>query len=114
MLVKFISSTSGQIMMFSPVARQLLELLGKDCDARGVFTTEQLPDAIRRLRQASATPDSQKAATPPVEREADDGDSGDPPVGLGQRAFPLIELLERTLADEGYVLWEAPGDFGER
>lgn len=113
MLVKFISSTSGQIMMFAPVARQLLEILGKDCEARGVFTTEQLPDAIRRLRQASATPDSQA----PAESEAEgggSGDSGEPPVGLGQRAFPMIELFERTLADEGYVLWEAPGAFGER
>ncbi|HQC80434.1 MAG TPA: DUF1840 domain-containing protein, partial [Accumulibacter sp.] len=111
---KFISSTSGQIMMFSPVARQLLEILGKDCDARGVFTTEQLPDAIRRLRQASATPDNQAQASPPAGSEAEGGDSGEPPVGLGQRAFPMIELFERTLADEGYVLWEAPGSFGER
>jgi hypothetical protein len=31
MLVKFNSSTSGQIMMFAPAARQLLEILRKDC-----------------------------------------------------------------------------------
>jgi len=41
MLVKFTSSTSGQIMMFAPVARLLLELVGKECTARGVITTEQ-------------------------------------------------------------------------
>jgi hypothetical protein len=54
MLVKFISSTSGQIMMFAAVARQLLDILGKDCSARGVITTEQLPEAIERLRLAAA------------------------------------------------------------
>lgn len=54
MLVKFTSSTSGQIMMFAQVARQLLELVGKDCSARGVITTEQLPEAIERLRAATA------------------------------------------------------------
>lgn len=54
MLVKFTSSTSGQIMMFAQVARQMLEILGKDCNARGVITSEQLPDAIARLRGAVA------------------------------------------------------------
>jgi hypothetical protein len=63
MLVKFISSTSGQIMMFAAVARQLLDILGKDCSARGVITTEQLPEAIERLRLAAAGTPSCDAGT---------------------------------------------------
>jgi len=110
MVVKFTSSTSGQILMMSPVARQLLEVVGKSCTARGVFTAEQLPDAIRRLQRAALDPKAPPAPPP------DSGNSGgeeneEVQVGLGQRAFPLIELFERTLADEGYVMWEAPGDF---
>jgi hypothetical protein len=70
MLVKFNSSTSGQIMMFSPAARQLLEILHKDCTARGVITSEQLPEAIERLRRAVAGGGSSgslppQAGTPP-------------------------------------------------
>ncbi|MBL8398138.1 MAG: DUF1840 domain-containing protein [Candidatus Accumulibacter sp.] len=112
MLVKFTSSTSGQILMMSPVARQLLEIVGKACSARGVFTTEQLPDAIRRLRRAVQDPQHQSApsadATAP---SAAAEDAEETRVGLGQRAFPLIELFERTLADDGFVMWEASGDF---
>ncbi|HMW16970.1 MAG TPA: DUF1840 domain-containing protein [Accumulibacter sp.] len=113
MLVKFTSSTSGQILMMSPVARQLLEIVGKTCSARGVFTAEQLPDAIRRLQNAVHDPQRQSAspsaeATAPA---ADADEAEETRVGLGQRAFPLIELFERTLADEGFVMWEAPGDF---
>ncbi|EXI69555.1 MAG: hypothetical protein AW08_00048 [Candidatus Accumulibacter adjunctus] len=114
MLVKFTSSTSGQIMMFAAVARQLLESIGKDCSARGVITTEQLPEAITRLRQAAA----EHKATPPASsvddagRASTVGDDDDArPVGLGQRAFPLIELLQWTQQEEGFVLWEAERDF---
>lgn len=111
MLVKFNSSTSGQIMMFAPTARQLLEILQKECTARGVITTEQLPEAIARLRAAvggerptAASADNKES---PDDKAADDG----PPVGLGQRAYPLIELLEWTRKEDGFVLWEAAKDF---
>jgi len=119
MLVKFNSSTSGQIMMFSPAARQLLEILHKDCSARGVITTEQLPEAIERLRTAVAggrygdtdTPPHQ--ATVPAKNDDSNGDKGEggPPIGLAQRAFPLIELLEWTRKEDGFILWEAAKDF---
>lgn len=112
MLVTFTSSTSGEIMMFAPIARQLLEVLGKECSARGVITTEQLPQAIHCLRQAVSA-----ASAPPA---ADEGsvtaDGGDDPaegprVGLAQRAYPLIDLLEWTQQREGFILWQAAKDF---
>ena len=105
MLVKFTSSTSGQIMMFATVARPLLELIGKDCNARGVITNEQLADAIQRLRMASADSKADQQA------EADDEAEEGRKVGFGQRAFPLIELLEWTRKEDGYILWDAAKDF---
>ncbi|EXI74897.1 MAG TPA: DUF1840 domain-containing protein [Candidatus Accumulibacter phosphatis] len=113
MLVKFTSSTSGQIMMFAPVARQLLEVVGKDCSARGVITTEQLPEAITRLRRAAAEQPGAPAAAdgnPDHPRTKSDDDEA-PTVGLGQRAYPLIEILQWTQQEEGFVLWEAEKDF---
>ncbi|MEF8712365.1 MAG: DUF1840 domain-containing protein [Accumulibacter sp.] len=111
MLVKFTSSTSGQIMMFAQVARQLLELVGKDCSARGVITTEQLPEAIERLRVATAEHKSHSS----THGEADNNDGSDEQdasaVGLGQRAYPMIELLEWTRKEDGFILWEAAKDF---
>jgi len=112
MLVTFTSSTSGEIMMFAPIARQLLEIIGKECSARGVITTEQLPEAIHRLRQAvreaAAPPAAEAAASSP----ADDEDAGEGQhVGLAQRAHPLIELLEWTREREGFILWQAAKDF---
>lgn len=109
MLVKFNSSTSGQIMMFSPAARQLLEILHKDCSARGVITTEQLPEAIERLRLAVAG--GRPPASAPDNESVDDNAADGPPVGLAQRAYPLIELLEWTRKEDGFILWEAAKDF---
>lgn len=105
MLVKFQSSTSGEIMMFAETARTLLAVLKKECTSRGVITLEQLPDEIALLRAA-------------VERDQSAGRTNDEsdqdkelPVGFSQRATPLLELLQRTLKREGYVMWEAPGEF---
>ena len=113
MLVKFTSSTSGQIMMFAPVARQLLDLIGKECTARGVITTEQLPEAIERLRLAAAGAHStpSPATEDAMASEDSTSETESAPVGLGQRAYPLIEILEWTRKEDGFVLWEAASDF---
>ena len=105
MLVKFHSSTSGEIMMFAESARTLLLLLGKDCTARGVFVLDELPGAIANLRGAM----NRRRGEPPA--KAADAEADELPVGFVQRTLPFVELLERTLADEGHVQWEAPADF---
>lgn len=90
-------------MMFAETARTLLDVLRKECTARGVITLEQLPDEIALLRAAMG---DQNQPSPEQSGERDEL-----PVGFRQRAAPFLEMLERTLRDEGYVLWEAPSAF---
>ena len=52
MLVKLTSNTSGEMIMLAEHVRRLFEIIGKDCTARGVFLTEQLPEAIEKLHRA--------------------------------------------------------------
>lgn len=112
MLVTFTSSTSGQITTFAPVARQLLEIIGKECGARGVITVEQLPDAIHRLRTATVDARQNPSAVSETAPAADEDEADETTrVGLAQRAYPLIELLEWTRKEEGFVLWNAAHDF---
>lgn len=110
MLVTFTSSTSGEILMFSQMARRLFEIIGKTGSARGVFTKEQLPDAIEKLRQAiaakKANPDTSE-----VEEIEDEDDPQTSDIDLAQRAHPFIELLESTRKEDGYVMWHAANDF---
>ena len=108
MLVKFRSSTSGEIMMFAENARTVLGVLKKECTARGVITLEQLPDEIALLRAATQRDRTEN----PVSADPEGVPIGELPVGFSQRATPFLELMQRTLASEGYVMWEAPSDFG--
>ena len=116
MLVKFNSSTSGEMIMFAAHARRLFDAIGKEGTARGVFTTEQLPAAIAALKQAidadrAATRQAQAETENAEDDEADDEAREDDPVSLAQRAAPLLRLMEWTLKEKGFILWQASADF---
>ena len=136
MLVRLTSSTSGEIIMFAEHLHALFEWIGKETTARGVFTAEQLPDAIARLRhgveeeraaakrlaeeeRTNAEKDKGSDRARGRDEEEDESDDGeekqemepDVIVTLGQRAQPLISMMQWTLKEEGFILWEAPGDF---
>ncbi|MDR2189381.1 MAG: DUF1840 domain-containing protein [Azonexus sp.] len=111
MIVTFTSSESGQLIMFAEVARTLLQALGKETTVRGVFTRDEMAPAAARLRQAVA-----RAAEPPAaENKADeDGEARQEPViTLGQRAWPFIDMLERSARgkQDANIVWQAAADF---
>jgi hypothetical protein len=113
MLVTITSSTSGEIIMFAQTARHLFEITEKECMSRGVFTKEQLPDAITKLRRAVANAKDEPADNAPYAEQGKDADDDQstPNIGLAQRAHPLIELMERTRDLDGFVMWQAAKDF---
>ena len=108
MLVTFTSSETGEVLMFASTAADLLRALGKETTARGVFTPAEMAPAAARLRAAVAA-----AEQPPEADEEEDAARKPPPVTLRQRAWPLIDMLERTAraGEEAYVVWEAPQAF---
>lgn len=106
MLIVFKSKASGDVMMFGDVALQLLDTMGKGREKQGIVTVEQMPDAIRRLKQMAA---QSKAGPDEIHDKTNDEptDSGDQRrvVSLAVRAVPLIELLERSLKARTPVTW---------
>lgn len=131
MLVTMTSNTSGKMVMLAEHLRYLFEILGKDCTARGIFTLEQLPPAIAKLKalveedrlaahryEQAREAEAEKIAASGAEDEAgeqdkeeDDEAQAEMPVWLGQRAAPLLRLMERTLQEKGFILWETSRDF---
>lgn len=107
MLVKFVSSETGEIMMFSDTARILLSAIGKECSARGTFTRAEMLPAATALRQAF----EKKESSPPD--EGADASMDDQPVGMDRRAWPLIDMLERTAIGDAdaNIVWRAAADF---
>jgi hypothetical protein len=97
MLVRF-DSKAGQITMFGDVAVKLLRMMGQSGAVPGAMLTAEIGGAVQRLRQAvGAEPASTRQKSAPEEET---------PVALSQRAFPLIELLERAAKIGADVIWE--------
>lgn len=105
-MITFQSDAAGDVMMFDQVAHRMMEIMGKDIATRGVITVEQMPGCIARLRAAIAGERERARGQQAADRHEGDGEDGiDAPVGLAQRAVPLVELLERSLRREKPVLW---------
>jgi hypothetical protein len=104
----FRSKAAGEIFMFAETARRIFEIIGKDDSARGVITADQVPDALQRLQAAVDDEKAQlKAAADDAEgadRRGDDG-SAQRAITLGQRAFPLLEMLRAAQKKKVDVTW---------
>jgi hypothetical protein len=106
MLVTFSSKAGADILMLSQHAKPILQIMGKldgdELQLRGVFMPEHMAETIAKLEDA--------IAMSPAPAEDDDDVPHDPitrPVGLRQRAFPLLDLLKRAQESNYPVLWEA-------
>jgi hypothetical protein len=98
MLVRF-DSKAGSITMFGDVGTKLLRMMGQSGSIPGAILAQDIPPAVQRLRQAlggESEPSPAKKA----------GDDGEPQVGMRQRAYPLIELLERAASQNADAVWD--------
>jgi len=104
MLIIFKSKAAADIPMYAEHAKVLLALVGKSLEPesapRGIITAAEAPGALARLKAAA------DAARRSDQDHARDDEPGRPiPVGLAQRAFPLIDMLDRAVADGRDVVW---------
>lgn len=110
MLVVFRSKAAAEIYMYAEHAKMLLEIVGKPFEPeqapRGVITAEQVPQALAALRAAKAkSTEEQKRAGNNEDEPSEKPDAMALPVGLAQRAYPLIEMLERAQKTDAVVTW---------
>jgi hypothetical protein len=110
MLVTFSSKVDADILMLGDHAKAVLSVAGKNIEGgipeRGVFSAEQLPDAIHKIEMAIEAETSQPIL------DIDDLDELKPHplsehVRLGQRAYPLLHMMKKAQATKTPVLWEA-------
>ena len=104
-MITFRSEVGPDVMMFDDIAHRMMDLLGKERTERGVVTVEQLPAAIAALKEAIAKDRAAQKAQPEAEDEGDEETRAPRPVSLAQRALPLVELLEISLARGKPVTW---------
>ena len=110
MLVTFKSKASGNVHMYAEHAKMLLAAIGKSLEPieapRGIINAAEVPAALASLK--SAVEASKRSDTKNGDRN--EQKSGDQPddaisVGLAQRAFPLIDMLERAARENADIVW---------
>ena len=107
MMITFKSTASNDVLMFDTAAKDFLRCIGKSPDAAtGIITVEQLPAAIDRVRAAIAADKTKPlAAVSSGKAAASEDDEHDERVGFGLRAVPMLEVMERALAEGAPVVW---------
>jgi len=99
MLVKFDSDVGG-FTLFGDVAVQLLKMMGHSGTVPSAIVAKDIPAALARLQSALGALPPEPAQAP----EARD-DKEEPKISLRQRAYPLVDLLDRAAKAGADVLW---------
>jgi hypothetical protein len=104
-MITFTSHASQKFSMQKDLAMVLLGVIGKTLGDRGVITPEEMPHAIERLKRAIKD-DTHQAHIQVAELTVKEGDDGEEePPHLGQRAYPLLHMLEESQKEGANVLW---------
>lgn len=99
MLYKFKSDASGDVIMLEPTGRQVLGIMGKGFDAKGILLPEQMPQAKAAIEAAMAL-EEQAAAS-----GDEPADQASKRISLRTRAWPLVTLIERSLKAKVPITW---------
>ncbi len=106
-MLKFKSQATADLILLESSAQQVLRIIGKEPEPRGIITVEQIPGAIAALREAVAR---HEAHPDVVEAVGDTEEHGEHPhndgnVTLRQRVVPFIDMLQRSAAEGKDVVW---------
>jgi hypothetical protein len=108
MIYKFKSPACGDLIMLGAHGEQLLRLLGREPAPRGIVEPAAMPAAMQALRAAIAADDARRAEVGEGEprASADDADASERhAVGLRQRLWPMLDMLQRSHAENAPVTW---------
>ncbi len=100
MIYKFKSKASGDVIMMGPNGDQLLSLLGHLPAPKGIIEVADLPKALTTLEAAADA-----ASRPATDTDGSDRSEKPREVGLEQRLWPMIDMLQRAHAAGVPVVW---------
>lgn len=106
-IIKFKSKAASDIVMFKSNAEQLFKIMGIELNERGVIESIDLPHAHAQLVAAINTERMAQAENPVNEDELSNEEKIELKnhVSLGQRAYPLLKMLEEAQKKNVDVHW---------
>ena len=105
MLYRFKSKAGADVIMMAESAEAVLRLMGRSATPQGILEVAALPGLLQAMEAGVAADEAQhqravdeaKAAGQPAPRRQG--------VTLRQRAWPLHELMQRSLKEDADVVW---------
>jgi hypothetical protein len=106
MLYKFKSDAGGDVIMLEATGRQVLSIVGKGPDAKGILLPDQMPDAKAALEAAIANEEAADNTTDEAEKTADEAEkTAAKRISLRTRAWPLVALMDRSHKAQVPITW---------
>jgi hypothetical protein len=105
MIYKFKSKAAGDVIMMGTSGDDVLRTIGKAPSAKGIIEVASMPAAIAAIERAVAADEAARAA---AEKEAAAAGQKLGPrdgVSLRQRAWPLVEMMKRSAAEDADIVW---------
>jgi hypothetical protein len=107
-IIEFKSKATGGFFMTEPVMKMVFSAIGQEFSEKGIFTEEQLPIARAKLQaivEQSRMADRSRLKSHDEAVHEGEASAKDLPVGLSQRAFPLLEMLTAAEKKNVPVVW---------
>jgi hypothetical protein len=92
MLYKFKSKVTGDLIMLEVDAKQILKIMGRDEQVKGIFLPDQIQAAIDALEKA-------------VQVEDEDNVQDLKRVSLRQRSMPMLKMLKSCKEKSVEIVW---------
>lgn len=105
MIYKFKSKASGDLIMLGPMGDLLLRLLGREPAASGIIELRDMPRVRQEIERGIAAAEAGSQA-PAADAGADaEGDEPNQAVGLRQRLWPFLQMLQEAEAAGEPIVW---------
>lgn len=100
----FKSKADADLIMMEPATVQILRILSREPSRQGIIEAAAIPAAMQAIEDAIAA--EAAAARQAVAKDDDEeGHLAEPRVGLAQRAWPLLQMMKRSLAERADIVW---------
>lgn len=103
MLVVFTNKSGGTVEMFESIALEIIKRMGRREAVPSAISKEDLPGALAQLQGEIARITQEESTNQDANSDGDDTPKS---VGLSTRAYPLIQLIEQSVSDDSFLMWD--------
>lgn len=105
MLYRFKSKAGADVVMMAESGDAVLRLMGRSPAPQGILEAAALPGLIQALEAGVAADEAQFQQGVDQAKAAGEAEPRRQGVSLKQRAWPLRELMQRSVKENADVVW---------